>query len=378
MQRREALIPKDDDTNRFAFVIHPLHVKYIHEHPSFGWTRLIPEKLLEWIAAWVPPVYLSRMTGGQSPTTDQRVEGYLYTLGATPRQMMQRSDRFTYNRLVRTARKAQKYGAKIMGLGAFTSVVGDAGETIARELEIAVTSGNSLTVYATIETAKLAVARMGSYELNQGKVMVIGATGSIGSACARLLAPEVREIVLVSKEEPRLVELKNQIRSEAPGATVSIATSPNGLLGGCGLIITATSSLGTRVMNIKECQPGAVICDVAQPADIDPNEAAQRPDVLVIKSGEVLLPVEMDWGYDMGLSPRRAYACLAETILLAMEGHFVDFTIGRNITREQVNEIARLFHKHKFELDELRSYDNIVTEELLEYKRRLARAALVV
>lgn len=131
-------------------------------------------------------------------------------------------------------------------------------------------------------------------------------------------------------------------------------------------------------MNIKECQPGAVICDVAQPADIDPNEAAQRPDVLVIKSGEVLLPVEMDWGYDMGLSPRRAYACLAETILLAMEGHFVDFTIGRNITREQVNEIARLFHKHKFELDELRSYDNIVTEELLEYKRRLARAALVV
>jgi predicted amino acid dehydrogenase len=375
MQGSEALIPKDVGTNRFAFVIHPLQVKYIHEHPSFGWTRLLPENLLEWIAAWVPPIYLSRMTGGQSPATAQRVEGYLYTLGATPRQMMQRSDRFTYNRLVRTARKAQRHGAKILGLGAFTSVVGDAGKTIARELDIAVTSGNSLTVYATIESAKQAVAQMGFCEINQGRVMVIGATGSIGSACARLLAAEVRETLLVSQEEHRLVELKNKIQSEVTGASVNFATSPNGLLGECDLIITATSSIGTRVMNIMECQPGAVICDVAQPADIDPHEAAHRPDVLLIKSGEVLLPMEMDWGYDMGLSPRRAYACLAETILLAMEGHFVDFTIGRSITREQVNEIARLFHKHKFELGELHSYDNIVTEEYLDYKRWLARAA---
>ncbi len=368
----------DDGTNRFAFVIHPLQVRYIREHPSFGWTRLLPESVLEWIAAWVPPVYLSRMTGGHSPTTGQRVEGYLYTLGTTPRQMMLRSEKFTYKRLAIAARSAQRQGAKIMGLGAYTSVVGDAGETVARELDIAITSGNSLTVYTTIESAKQASRRMGLNELSLARLMVIGATGSIGSACARLLAPQVQEVLLVSKEKSKLVELSNRIRQESPGTCVSFATSPNGLLARCDLIITATSSIGTPVMDILECKPGAVICDVAQPPDIDPLDAVRRPDVLVIKGGEALMPVEIDWGYDLGLPSRRAYACLAETILLAMEGKFEDFTIGRHITKEQVNEIARLFNKHQFALSELRSYDKIVTDEMYDFKRQRARAALKI
>ena len=42
--------------------------------------------------------------------------------------------------------KAEKLGAKIVGLGAFTAVVGDAGITVARNLNIPVTTGNSYTV----------------------------------------------------------------------------------------------------------------------------------------------------------------------------------------------------------------------------------------
>lgn len=374
----EDLTPIDDNLNRFAFVIHPLQVSYIREHPSFGWTRCLPDALLERIAAWVPPIYLSHIRGGQSPTTGQSVEGHLFTLGTTPRQMMRHSASFTYKRLAIAGHRAERYGAGIIGLGAFTSVVGDAGETIARELNIAVTSGNSLTVYAAVESAKLAIARMGICELRHGKAMVIGATGSIGSACSMLLAPEVREILLVSKDKSKLVKLKSKIQSVKPKSVVSIATSPNGLLAKCDLIITATSSIGKQIMDVLECKPGAVICDVAQPADIHEQDAARRPDVLVIKSGEVSLPMEVNWGYDMGLPPSRAYACLAETILLAMEGRFVDFTIGRNITQIQVQEIARLFHKHQFKLAELRSYGNTVTDEMYDYKRKLARAALVL
>ena len=47
--------------------------------------------------------------------------------GGTPKEMLARSPEFTYRRLLAAAKMAEKLGAQIMGLGAFTKVVGDAG-----------------------------------------------------------------------------------------------------------------------------------------------------------------------------------------------------------------------------------------------------------
>lgn len=362
----------DTGVNKFAFVIHPLNVSFIHKHRFFRWTRYLPDELVERVAAYIPPLYLSRITGGQSPTTGQKIEGYLISLGATPRQMMQRGERFTYDRLNKSAIMAERLGARIMGLGAFTSVVGDAGITVAHEADIAITSGNSLTVAATLESAKQAVLRLGIQDLTKGKVMVVGATGSIGSICARLLAQAIFDVVLVSIEPERLIELKRLIQKETPGAKVAIATRADDYLAECDLIVTATSAFGQRVIDITKCKPGAVICDVARPLDISPAEAALRPDVLVIESGEVLIPGDIDFGYDIGLPPKTSYACLAETALLAMEGRFEDYTLGRNITIERVKEIYSLFKKHQFQLAGLRSFGGYVSEEQFQEKMRLA------
>ncbi len=362
----------DAAVNKFAFVIHPLNVSFIHKHHLFRWTRYLPDELVERVAAYMPPMYISRITGGQSPTTGQKIEGYLISLAATPRQMMQKGERFTYDRLNKAAKMSERYGARIMGLGAFTSVVGDAGITVAHEADIAITSGNSLTVAATLESAKQAVMRLGVKDLTKGKVMVVGATGSIGSICARLLAQAIYDVVLVSIEPERLIELKRLIYSETPGAKVAIATRANDYLAECDLIVTATSAFGQRVIDITRCKPGAVICDVARPLDINPAEAELRPDVLVIESGEVLIPGDIDFGYDIGLPPKTSYACLAETALLAMEGRFEDYTLGRNITIERVKEIYHLFKKHQFQLAGLRSFGGYVSEDEFQEKVRLA------
>jgi predicted amino acid dehydrogenase len=366
------LQPENGNLNRFAFVIHPLSVKFIHQHRAFRWTRFLPDSLVEAVAAYLPPLPISRITGGQSPTTGQRIEGHLFSLGATPRQMMRRGERFTYDRLQQAAHMAERKGARIMGLGAFTSVVGDAGITVAHEADIAITSGNSLTVAATLEAAKQAVINMGATDLTKGKVMIIGATGSIGAVCSRLLAQAIYDVVLVSIEPERLIDLKRTILEETPGATVAIATRPDELIGECDLIVTATSAFGQRIVDITKCKPGAVICDVARPPDISPAEAALRPDVLVIESGEVLIPGDIDFGYDIGLPPKTAYACLAETALLAMDGRFEDYTLGRNISVDRVKEIYRLFKKHHFQIADLRSFDEVVTEAQYAEKRRLA------
>lgn len=359
--------------HRFAFVIHPLSISFIHKDPMYRWTRFLPDRLVERFAALMPPTFISTITGGVSPTTGQRIEGTLYALGATPRVMMNRGERATYRQLIAAARMAERHGSRIMGLGAFTSVVGDAGVTVDRETGIAITSGNSLTVAATLEAAKQAVRRMGVEDLTRGRAMIIGATGSIGAVCSRLLAQAIRDVVLVSIEPERLIELKRTIQQETPGAKVAIATQSFEKLPECDLVVTTTSAFGKRVLDISRCKPGAVICDVARPPDVSQEEAALRPDVLLVESGEVLIPGDIDFGYDIGLPPKVAYACLAETALLAMEGRFESFTLGRQLEMEKVKTIYRLFRKHDFKLAELRSHGEVVTEEMFAEKRAEAR-----
>jgi predicted amino acid dehydrogenase len=320
----------------------------------------------------IPPLYLSRIKGIRSPATGKEVEGYLIGLGATPREFLRRRPGFTYRRLIVASRMAQRMGAKIMGLGAFTKVVGDAGITVGQKADIAITSGNSLTVAATLEAAKQAVIKMGTTDLTKGRAMVIGATGSIGAVCSRLLAQAIRDVVLVAPRPEKLIELKNTIEAETPGSHVLIATDASPYLSEADLVVTTTTAIGEKVVDVLRLRPGCVVCDVARPPDVQEADALLRPDVLVIESGEVLLPGEPDFGFDIGLPHGVAYACLAETAVLALEGRFENFTLGRNIEMERVKEMYRLFKKHGLQLEGLRSFGRYVTDDEVAHKRELA------
>lgn len=357
---------------KFAFVIHPLRTSLIANDPRFRWTRYLPQKLVENVAAHIPPLYLSKIRGIRSKATGEEAEGILLTLGTTPRQMMTREPSFTYRRLIRAARMAERMGAQLMGLGAFTSVVGDAGLTVAQKADIGITSGNSLTVAATLEAAKRAVLLMKGGRPDKVRAVVIGATGSIGAVCARLLAQAVRDVVLIAPRAERLLALKQQIEQETPGARVIAATSAEAYIGDADLIITTTSSLTGKVINVDKLKPGAVVCDVARPPDVKESEAARRPDVLIVESGEIVLPGEPDFGFDIDMPPGTAYACLSETALLAMEGKFEDYTLGRSIEMDRVKEMYRLWQKHGLQLAGLRSFGVYVTDEMIAEKRRLA------
>ncbi|RRR65787.1 MAG: serine carboxypeptidase [Candidatus Viridilinea halotolerans] len=357
---------------KFAFVVHPLRISLVANDPRFRWTRHLPARLVERAAAYMPPLYVSKIRGIRSTATGEESEGILLTLGATPREMMRREPSFTYRRLIRAARMAERMGAQLMGLGAFTSVVGDAGLTVAQKAAIGITSGNSLTVAATLEAAKQAVTLMKGGRPTKVRAVVIGATGSIGAVCARLLAQAVGDVILIAPRPERLLALKQQIEAETPGARITAATHPDAYIGDADLIITTTSSLSGNVVNVDKLKPGAVICDVARPPDVKPQDAARRPDVLIVESGEIVLPGAPDFGVDIDMPPGTAYACLAETALLAMEGKFEDYTLGRNIEIERVKEMYRLWHKHGLQLAGLRSFGVYVTGEMISAKRRLA------
>ncbi len=116
--------------NRFAFVIHPLSQEYFKAiKPIELLSRVSPPLLMdsiEKVMAYAPPFVYSRVEGIRSPSGVE-AEGWLISVGGTPREIMGHSPEFTYRRLLAAARMAKRLGAQIMGLGAFTKVVGDAG-----------------------------------------------------------------------------------------------------------------------------------------------------------------------------------------------------------------------------------------------------------
>lgn len=206
--------------------------------------------------------------------------------------------------------------------------------------------------------------------------MVVGATGAIGSVCARLLALASDEVWLVSPETAKLLALKEDIERQSPRATVHVAATPDDHLGEMDLVVTATSGAGKRVLDIMAVKPGCVITDVARPLDLSAEDVARRPDVLVVESGEIELPGELRMR-NIGLPKGVAYACLAETVVLALEGRYEQFTVGREIKWEQVKEIYRLGIEHGMKLAAISGVNGVFSDEDIARTRELALAARV-
>lgn len=373
---------KPERVNRFAFVIHPLSQEFLRKDKSLDFVAgFAPPKFMDGIeklVAYAPPWVYSRVTGIKSPT-GARAEGWLITVGGTPKQMLSHKPEFTYKRLLQAARMAKRMGAQIMGLGAFTKVVGDAGVTVARKADIPITTGNSYSASGALWAAADAVRRMGLIEIKKGEkiagnTMVLGATGAIGSVCCRLLAKAFERVILSGRNTAKLMALQASILDETPDVQLKITTKPDKFLADMDVIVTATSGVGKKVLDITKVKPGCVITDVARPLDLSPEDVAKRPDVLVIESGEIELPGNPEMK-NIGLPSKVAYACLAETIVLALEGRYEVFTVGREIEWEKVRTIYNLGLKHGMKLAAISGVNGVFSDEDIRKVRDLAMKA---
>ncbi len=285
--------------------------------------------------------------------------------------MLELPEQTVYRKVIETGRLAERLGADILGLGAFTSVIGDAGLTVARALDLPVTTGDSYTVSIAVQAVREA-ARVMEIPIREATVAVVGATGSIGSICAELLADDAGHLLLIGRREDALEELRDRLQVRAR-SELTTSTSMQGLAE-ADLILTVTSAVHD-VIRPEDLRPGCVVCDVARPRDVSAMVAAVRNDILVIDGGMVDVPGPVDFHFNFGFPPGKAYACMAETIALALEGRFEDYTLGKNITRQRVEEITAIAEKHGFRLSGFRSFEREVTEEQIESVRKRAREA---
>jgi len=353
----------------FAFIIHPIDPKrdVSRKFPLLG--RVLNEKQIDFFSTFFPPVYISEIEGIKSEATGKEIKGWFIACPYTPRRMMELPEQVVYRKIVQTGHLAEKLGAQMLGLGAFTSVVGDAGITIANALDVPVTTGDSYTVTVAVDAIREA-ARVMDIPLHSATAAVVGATGAIGQVCAELLADDVERLYLIGRRQEALEELRDRLKVRARAELV-ISTKMD-VLAHAQLILTVTSAIHD-VVQPEHLQSGSVICDVARPRDVSAMVAAARDDILVIDGGMVDVPGSVNFHFNFGFPPGKAYACMAETIALTLEGRFEDYTLGKHLTRERVEEIGALAKKHGFRLSGFRSFEREVTPDHIEEVRRNAR-----
>lgn len=339
-------------------------------------------RFLEKTMAYSPPLIYSKIEGIQS-IVGTEAEGWLISVGGTPREMMSRDPSFTYKKLIKAAHLAKKLGAEIMGLGAFTKVVGDAGITVAKNSPIPITTGNSYSASAALWAAADALKKLDLIEPSvnneklKSKSMIIGATGAIGSVSSKLLSMIFEEIILCGRNKDKLEILKKDILNISPNTKIMITTNADEYVSIADMIVTATSGAGKKIFDIMRVKPGCVITDVARPLDLKPEDVNKRPDVMYIESGEIEIPVKNKLKMrNIHLPQNVVFACMAETIVLALEGRFEKFTIGRDIEWKKVKEIYKLGLKHGMKLAAISGVNGVYTEKDIEKIRTLALAAI--
>ncbi|MCX8053537.1 MAG: shikimate dehydrogenase [Armatimonadetes bacterium] len=352
--------------HRFAFVIHPLSAKRDVAR-KYPFVKLLPESWVEWGLRHKSPMMVSRITGVRS-ITGAEAEGWFVGCPLTPKLLASLPLEEVYRKIVDTVKIAEDLGAGIVGLGAHTSVVGDGGVTIAERSRIAVTTGNSFTVATGIEGSIKAAEIMG-IDPSNAHAAVVGAAGSIGWTCSQVLADTCAALTMVDLSHERLEELVTKL--EGSRANVSVTTDIGSGIRDADIVITVSSAVDA-IIEPHFIKRGAVVCDIARPRDVSVRVVQERDDVLVIEGGVVEVPGDVNFNFDFGFPPKTAYACMSETMILALEGRYENFTLGKNVSLEQVNEISRLAAKHGFKLAGFRSFEKAVTNEQIERIRKNA------
>ncbi len=353
-----------DDT--FAFIIHPVQIKKDAAR-KVPIAKYLSEGQINYLSRYFPPLYISEVSGIRSAATGRELRGWLLAVPFTPPTMLALPVETVYRKIVATGRKAEKLGARILGLGAYTSVVGDAGQTIAHRLDVPVTNGDSYTVVIAVEAIRAAAHTMG-IALAGAKVGVVGATGTIGKTCAQMLAADCAELVLVGRRQTALDRVSELCAGR--GAQVQTSVDMTAIYD-ADLILTVTSAVHA-VIEPRHLKPGAVVCDVARPRDVSGKVAAERDDVLVIEGGMVAVPGPVNFNFDFGFPAGKAYACMAETMALALEGRYEDYTVTKDVALEQAFEIGAIAARHGFRLAGFRSFGHEVTPETIDRVREKA------
>ena len=138
------------------------------------------------------------------------------------------------------------------------------------------------------------------------------------------------------------------------------------------LIMAATSSL-EALITPELLKQGAVVCDMSRPSNVSESVLQDRPDVLVIDGGVIALPNSPDLGWNFGFETGTAFACMSETMMLALEGRYEHISLGADLNLEHLELMRTLAKKLGFSLAGFRAFDRPLDPAIWERVRALRK-----
>ncbi len=411
-------------SRKFAFIIHyPGPEDVILNNPSFDtYSREELYRFMEWECRAAEPGVVCHLPAIRS-LNGSIAEGWLIGVPYGGREIMGTHREEAVEAIRKAVDIGRDLGAGIIGLGALTSVVTRGGRSVLGR-GVAITSGNSFTTLMAMEALAAGASKM-KINLEQARGAVVGATGSIGRACAVMLSEQIASITLlgnpahVKSSQNRLNSLVADLLSWAwqrcqQGSRSGLAAwLDSALKSGARVCSTLTGDIKNRLTlgqpvsykmlqewcdslgqrcplhlsldtdsTLPDCQlvvaasnspeylifphhlrPGAVVCDGARPADGAPDTISARSDVLILEGGLVQLPDQVSFGSNLGYRDGVTLACLSETMLLALEGDYQDYSIGNNLSLSTITYLRDLAAKHGFGLAGLKMGNDELDDE---------------
>ncbi|MDR7521615.1 MAG: glycerol-3-phosphate acyltransferase [Armatimonadota bacterium] len=334
-------LPGLDSEAVCAFLIHPMTVRDFWEARRFRWLGplyrrgLIPDRVVRQLARLARPM---KVDDWHPIITADGRRARVYLIGAPLLPDMIRSDpALAVRRAVQAAHLASNLGATVLGLGAFWSVVGHKGTDVQAQAPIAITNGGAYTAGTVRMAIPLVLDRLRGrgVEVSRAVAAVVGANGVVGFGICRAVADRVGRLIMIGTDQERLERSRELLLRRYPKTTIE-ATTDLVRLRQADVIFTATSD-PRPVIFADHVRPGCLLFDLGRPPDVD-ESVRTVPGVEVIPGGVVRLPGDPrgrieDLGYGPGLVP----ACLAETIIIALDGCFDRRSLGDRTRSEDVD-----------------------------------------
>jgi fatty aldehyde-generating acyl-ACP reductase len=334
----------------------------------------LPDDEIKDILPWIPPravchveigSIMSRKSGGT------RARG-LYIDSFIPPDRLEAA--YVHENIARVraaAACAINAGAKIVSLGGFSSILIEGNfDQLPERHDTVFTTGNTLTVAFIVQGIQKMCALEGR-DLSRSTLLIVGATGDVGSGCARCLAPLVKRVLLNARRVERLRKLAAEL--QADGVQVEIATDLQRFSAEADVVICA-ASLASPSLLLGRIAPDAIVCDAGYPKNLSPT--AEMLDARVFFGGLGQITGGMKFTPDFhGILNRHPFpdvvhGCLLEGMALALEHRFEPFSQGRGfITRERVEEMETIAARHGIYLAPLYNADGPVEDETSLPKR---------
>jgi len=358
------------DIRGFAVIGHPYNLEHLIRYFKFFQPDFeAPSEKFLMKAFSLAPAYCANNIDRFTSATGKKTHGHFLMCPIIPAIMVLNPEKVV-DKVVEACRVAEQLGVGIVGLGGFTSMASEQfGKALLDQVHVPLTSGNSFTVAMVIAGIEKAAELMG-ITLSNAKTTIIGGTGDIGQACARILARRVKELTITSRTEKNLLRVQALLQQEGT-ADIHISGDNDAASKDADIIIAAASSMST-IVDFHSFKPGAVICDVGYPKNISYTDC-DRKDIFIFSGGICSIPTEFKSGFDIGMPASNVlYGCFAESILLDLEERYENYSWGRgNITPERVATIRAIGEKHGFTLSPFFWGDQIQSEDQI---REIGRA----